>query len=739
MRRNFRKIGAVVTLFAMMAMPLTNAAWVAASDETDALENDPDPFVIASDDAQDYDTENLKLTKGLSYTKKDGTEVEVTGAIDTMVFMADPTSIEVDGKLYMYGTLDQRSYADEFDADGKAVGNTNDPENGKVLPNKYQTKKLGIYSTTDLVNWTDEGVIDMEQVLGPDGQPASARWAWNAWAPTAMKYDSDGDGKDEYYIFFTNGGDVGYVKGETPTGPWKDEIGKQLWTVAAHPDNAEGMGSRFDPSVLMDPDTKQAYIYWGGLGDGSDHPKCSRAAKLKIEADKVEVDWDSYTVLDAYYHFEDNEINKFEGKYVYSYCANWNSAIKTDKYISGGSVSINAYISDDPLDIAGDPANPGDSQAQFIGTILDNPGAELFDEWYNNHHHMFQFKGKYYMFYHTTALDQFLYKDFYAPAGKKSMSYRNMHVDELDVDMDGDSPSIKVIPTYEGPAQTDDFNPYQVINATTQSHQGGLTRKILDDGTVVVDKIDTGDWTRIDGVDFGEKAATKLTAKVASETDEARIDVFLDDPASNDNKIATLAVKNTGADNYEELSADLTGVTGKHNVYFVFRGTGYNVASWEFSNGEQGQPQPSEVPGPGPSAQPDASAQPGTPAQPSASVQPVPTASAPTVTVAPDAGKTITLAKPAIKSVKNVKGKKAQVTLKKKVKDAAGYEIQYSLKSNMKSAKKVQIKKASTLKATIKGLKNKKKYYVRARAYATVDGKKQYSAWSAKKTVKIKK
>ncbi len=39
----------------------------------------------------------------------------------------------------------------------------------------------------------------------------------------------------------------------------------------------------------------------------------------------------------------------------------------------------------------------------------------------------------------------------------------------------------------------------------------------------------------------------------------------------------------------------------------------------------------------------------------------------------------------------------------------------------------------------LKKLKKKKNYFIRVRAYKTVDGRKQYSAWSAKKKVKIKK
>lgn len=94
--------------------------------------------------------------------------------------------------------------------------------------------------------------------------------------------------------------------------------------------------------------------------------------------------------------------------------------------------------------------------------------------------------------------------------------------------------------------------------------------------------------------------------------------------------------------------------------------------------------------------------------------------------------------KASLKSVKSVKRKTAKVTWKK-VSGAEGYEIQYSKKSNFKSAKKVTVKGTSKKTKTIKKLTAKKKYYVRVRAYKTIGGKKVYTSWSAKKSVKIKK
>lgn len=76
----------------------------------------------------------------------------------------------------------------------------------------------------------------------------------------------------------------------------------------------------------------------------------------------------------------------------------------------------------------------------------------------------------------------------------------------------------------------------------------------------------------------------------------------------------------------------------------------------------------------------------------------------------------------------------------KTVSGATGYEVAYSTSSKFtsKTTKKVTIKKAKTTKTTVKKLKKGKKYYVKVRAYKTVDGKKIYGAWSAVKSVKVK-
>ena len=92
-------------------------------------------------------------------------------------------------------------------------------------------------------------------------------------------------------------------------------------------------------------------------------------------------------------------------------------------------------------------------------------------------------------------------------------------------------------------------------------------------------------------------------------------------------------------------------------------------------------------------------------------------------------------------TVKKPKAAKKAFTAKWKVlpgRYVNGYQIRYSLKANFKKAKTVTLKKASASSKKITKLKANKKYYISIRSYKTVNGKKRYSTWSKKKTVKTK-
>jgi hypothetical protein len=90
-----------------------------------------------------------------------------------------------------------------------------------------------------------------------------------------------------------------------------------------------------------------------------------------------------------------------------------------------------------------------------------------------------------------------------------------------------------------------------------------------------------------------------------------------------------------------------------------------------------------------------------------------------------------------LSSVKSANTKTVTVKWKKNT-QATGYELLYSTSSKFGSAQKLTVTKNSTVTKTLSNLTKGKTYYVKVRAYKTVDGKKYYGSYSAVKSVKCK-
>ena len=111
------------------------------------------------------------------------------------------------------------------------------------------------FSSEDLINWKDEGVIlDQRKDL---------TWAnGNAWAPTIIERKERKGYK--YYYYFSgglNGGEkkIGVAVADDPAGPFVDS-GKPL--IDFRPDGVRA-GQQIDPDVFKDPKTGKYYLYWG--------------------------------------------------------------------------------------------------------------------------------------------------------------------------------------------------------------------------------------------------------------------------------------------------------------------------------------------------------------------------------------------------------------------------------------------------------------------------------------------
>ena len=96
-------------------------------------------------------------------------------------------------------------------------------------------------------------------------------------------------------------------------------------------------------------------------------------------------------------------------------------------------------------------------------------------------------------------------------------------------------------------------------------------------------------------------------------------------------------------------------------------------------------------------------------------------------------------------SITNPKLNSAKSTSKKKIKaswskvgGASGYQVMWSTYKNFSKNYKTKSVKVKYSSKTVTAAQSKKTYYVRVRAYKTVNGKKVYSPWSNTKKVKTK-
>ncbi|MBP0955865.1 MAG: family 43 glycosylhydrolase, partial [Oscillospiraceae bacterium] len=115
--------------------------------------------------------------------------------ISGSVFCADPTAVEYEGRLYVYGTNDHQQ--SELDT-------TNDYD---------RINSLVVFSTDDMVNWVYHGRIPVKEI---------APWVGTSWAPSIVSRVED-DGLTHFYLYFSyNGAGVGVLTSTDPVTGWTD-------------------------------------------------------------------------------------------------------------------------------------------------------------------------------------------------------------------------------------------------------------------------------------------------------------------------------------------------------------------------------------------------------------------------------------------------------------------------------------------------------------------------------------
>ena len=402
--------------------------------------------------------------------------------------------------------------------------------------NNYGTiKSLNCMSSADLVNWTDHGTI---QVAG-----STARWAGNSWAPCATHKKING--KEQFFIYFANsGGGIGVLQSDSPTGPWRDPIGGAL--ITGRTPNCGNIEWLFDPAVLTDTDGS-SYLYFGG-GSGAPnyaHPMNSRVVKLGANMTSIV---GTPQTIDAPYIFEDNGIHKVGNTYFYSYCTNWNCP-------NPGNAKIAYMTSNSPMG----PFN-------YVGTCLDNPGA-FFGDGGNNHHTIITFKGEHYIFYHAQWLDKQMSgkANDHRTTFVNKMTYSNGRYGNTRGDL-------------QGVSQVGTLNPFVANTMSTMAWQGGVS--LAGSGNCQI-QFNRGDWTGLAGVAFGG-GASSIKMRAASPSGAT---IKICTGSASGPAIGYVNIPATGSmNNYREVSATISGVSGTKDLFFVASGD-CAVDTWQFFGG----------------------------------------------------------------------------------------------------------------------------------------------------------
>jgi len=294
-------------------------------------------------------------------------------------FTADPTARVFNNKVYMYPSHDI------FPPEG-------------TRQDWFSMEDYHVFSSEDLVNWQDHGVIVTQNKV-PWVRPNS----YSMWAPDCVYRNG------KYYFYFPSapakggGFGVGVAIADNPEGPFIPE-----------PEPIKGING-IDPCVLLASDGN-AYIFWGA----------GRCAKLKDNMKELADDNPKEVIKWGNREMEMVGVNclkdlpnrQAEGPFAFEYNGNY---YLTYPYVRENTEVLAYAMSKNPM-----------GPYEYKGIIM----AEHANGCWTNHHSIVNYKDQWYLFYHHNA---------YSPKDDKR---RSAQIEKLYFNADGTIQEVK--PTLRG-------------------------------------------------------------------------------------------------------------------------------------------------------------------------------------------------------------------------------------------------------------------------------------------------
>ncbi|GAB1320955.1 CBM6 domain-containing protein [Madurella fahalii] len=418
------------------------------------------------------------------------------------IYTADPAPIVHDGRVYLY---------------------TGHDEDGSTT---FTMRDWHVFSSTDMVNWQHHG------------SPMSlSTFAWasaNAWAGHVIPRN----GKFYWYVPIrhrtTGRMVIGVGVGDSPTGPFRDALGRPL------ADNNE-----IDPAAFIDDDG-QAYLYWG-------NPKLTY---VRLNQDMISYSGGLTSIplttagFGARYDDPNRPTLYEEAPWVYK---------RNNLYY----MIFAADCCSEHIGYSTGPSATG--PWTYRGVIMPTQGRS-----FTNHPGIIDYKNSSYFFYHNGAL----------PGG--SGYTRSVAVERFTYNPDGTIPRLTMTET--GAPQVGTLDPYVRQEAETIAWASGVETEVCAEGGINVCMISNGDYIKVKGVAFGAGAAS-FTARVASATNRGRIELRLGSPTGT--LVGTCTVAGTGGwQSWANVTCPVSGATGTQDLFFRFTGSGGNLFNfnwWQFT------------------------------------------------------------------------------------------------------------------------------------------------------------
>lgn len=389
-----------------------------------------------------------------------------------------------------------------------------------------------LYTSTDMVNWTDHGVVaslkDFKWVNNDNG----------AWAPECIEQNN------KFYLYcpMPNGAGIGVLVSDSPYGPFKDPIGKPLIKNGIHD---------IDPTILIDDDG-QAYLYWGNPD----------LYYVKLNEDMVSYSGEIVTE-------PTKPANYQEGPWVWKRNGHYYLAYASTCCPEG----IGYAMSDSPT-----------GPWEYKGMIVD-----ASEKTRGNHPGIIEYKGKWYCFGHSYDLLKLTTSKFYERRSvdmdeivfNSDGTIQNRHYwsDEGAEQVGTLNPFKRV------EAETMAWSEGVKTIFETEwegSFEWDKGKKIAD--RLFVTSIHNGDYIMVKGVDFSE-GAVSVEVSVAS-LSGGKIEIVIDN--IDGPIIATVDVNTSREDGiWRTISTPVkNNIKGVHDLFFVFRGEKdlFNFDWWIFKN-----------------------------------------------------------------------------------------------------------------------------------------------------------